>query len=128
MHSGAAIATRSRRSTSTTSTTSPRSFPPQIDRNAPLVAIDTLRDTVLLTGDAAPLGHFYVELANGVRYVDAHFAAGATARIALPAGARAFVRTDTRKQRSPAMATSRSIASRSIRSACGRAAASTSRT
>jgi Caspase domain len=71
--------------------------PPQIDHNAPLVAIDTLRDTVLLTGDAAPLGHFYVELANGVRYVDAHFAAGATARIALPAGTRAFVRTDTRE-------------------------------
>jgi hypothetical protein len=71
--------------------------PPQIDRNAPLVAVDALRDTVLLTGDAAPLGHFYVELANGLRYVDAHFAAGGTARIALPAHARAFVRTETQE-------------------------------
>lgn len=71
--------------------------PPQIDRSAPLVAVDALRGSVFLTGDASALGHFYLELANGQRYLDAHFAPGAAMRIALPAHERLFVRTDTRE-------------------------------
>jgi len=70
--------------------------PPQIDRHAPLIAIDALRNSVFLTGDASAIGHFYLELDNGQRYLDAHYAASGT-RIALPAHARMFVRTDTRE-------------------------------
>lgn len=70
--------------------------PPQIDRHAPLIAIDALRNSVFLTGDASPIGHFYLELDNGQRYLDAHLAPGG-ARIALPARARMFVRTETRE-------------------------------
>lgn len=70
--------------------------PPPIDHSAPLVAVDTLRDTVFLTGDPSTIGHFYLELDNGQRYLDAHLAAGGT-RIAVPAHARVFVRTATRE-------------------------------
>jgi Caspase domain len=68
--------------------------PPPIDRSAPLVTVDALRDAVFLTGDASAIGHFYLELGNGQRYLDAHLTAGA-ARIAMPAHARVFVRTTT---------------------------------
>jgi len=71
--------------------------PPQIDRSAPLIAIDALRGSVFLTGDASAIGHFYLELDNGQRYLDAHFAPGAVARIAMPASAQVFVRTETRE-------------------------------
>lgn len=83
--------------------------PPQIDRNAPLIAIDALRDSVFLAGDASAIGHFYLELENGERYLDAHFAPGAAARIAMPAHAHVFLRTDTREA-SIATAASGSIA------------------
>jgi len=71
--------------------------PPPVDHSAPLIAIDALRDTVFLTGDASAIGHFYVELDNGQRYLDAHLAPGAAARIAIPARAHVFVRTATRE-------------------------------
>ena len=71
--------------------------PPPIDRSAPLIAVDALRGSVFLTGDASEIGHFYLELDNGQRYLDAHLAAGAATRIALPAHAHVFVRTDTRE-------------------------------
>lgn len=70
--------------------------PPPIDRSAPLIAIDALRDSVFLTGDASAIGHFYLELDNGQRYLDAHLTAGAV-RIAMPAQARVFVRTQVRE-------------------------------
>jgi hypothetical protein len=71
--------------------------PPQIDRRAPLIAIAALRDSVFLTGDASAIGHFYLELDNGQRYLDAHLAPGSVTRIAMPAHAHVFVRTDTRE-------------------------------
>jgi hypothetical protein len=71
--------------------------PPPINRSAPLIAIAGLRDAVFLTGDASAIGHFYLELDNGQRYLDAHLTAGAAARIAIPAHARVFVRTATRE-------------------------------
>jgi hypothetical protein len=71
--------------------------PPEIDRSAPLIAVDALRGAVFLTGDASAIGHFYLELDNGQRYLDAHFAPGAAVRIALPAQSRVFVRTETRE-------------------------------
>jgi hypothetical protein len=71
--------------------------PPQIDRGAPLIEVDALRDSVFLTGDTSAIGHFYLELDNGQRYLDAHLAAGGAARIALPAHTHLFVRTATRE-------------------------------
>src|SRR5262249_19585585 len=70
--------------------------PPLRDRSWPLVAVDSLRDAVFLTGDPSAIGHFYLELDNGQRYLDAHLTTAA-ARIALPAHARVFVRTATRE-------------------------------
>jgi Caspase domain len=71
--------------------------PPQIDRNAPLISVDALRGSVFLTGNTAQMGHFYLELDNGQRYLDAHLAPGTAARIAMPAHAHVFVRTATRE-------------------------------
>jgi hypothetical protein len=83
--------------------------PPPIDRNAALITVDALRGSVFLTGDTSAVGHFYLELDNGQRYLDAHLAPGAAARIAMPANARVFVRTDTREA-SIATAASGSVA------------------
>ena len=71
--------------------------PPQIDRRTPLIDVDALRGSVFLTGDTSAIGHFYLELDNGQRYLDAHLAPGAAARIAMPAHAQVFVRTGTRE-------------------------------
>jgi Caspase domain len=71
--------------------------PPPINGNASLIAVDALRGSVFLTGNASKIGHFYLELDNGQRYLDAHLAQGTAARIALPAHARMFIRTGTRE-------------------------------
>lgn len=79
--------------------------PPASDRHAPLLALAALRGAIYLTGDAAAIGHFYVELPNGQRYLDAHLAPGAALRVALPAATRIYVRTSTTEAEIPARAT-----------------------
>lgn len=69
--------------------------PPASDRRAPLLALDALQNTIYLTGDASTLGHFYVELANGQRYLDANVAT--QVRLALPNDASIYIRTATRE-------------------------------
>lgn len=65
------------------------------DRNihVPLLSLSALRDMAFLSGPAAQLGHFYIELENGQRYLDAHFAKDAYPTLAVPAGVRVFLRT-----------------------------------
>jgi hypothetical protein len=68
--------------------------PPTRNQNAVIVELQSLQNTVLLSGDPSSLGRFHIELDDGQRYLDAHL--GTTlARLALPAQRRMFVRTDT---------------------------------
>jgi caspase domain-containing protein len=69
--------------------------PPKINQGVALVALDRFRDAVLLSGRAGDLGHFYIELDNGQRYLDANLDAGSAAALALPARTLAFVRTES---------------------------------
>jgi Caspase domain len=74
--------------------------PPATNRSAPLVALSSLANMRLLQGDASQLGHFYVELANGQRYLDAHLRGGKVA-LAIPDDTRAFLRTRDREASLP---------------------------
>jgi hypothetical protein len=67
---------------------------PKINHGAPLVVLDQLRDAVMLSGPTSSLGHFFIELGNGQRYLDANLAAESSAVLVLPAQTTAFVRTD----------------------------------
>ncbi|MBV1857229.1 MAG: hypothetical protein KUG77_02375 [Nannocystaceae bacterium] len=58
--------------------------PPALDPHEPLVDLNSLREAALLRGDLSSLGHFYVELANGRRYLDGHV--GGSVTLALPPG------------------------------------------
>ena len=67
--------------------------PPRRNENAPLVSLRWLRDATLLEGALGRWGHFFVERANGQRWLDANLGPG-TFTVALPAGERLFVRTE----------------------------------
>lgn len=75
--------------------------PPRANRNAALVSLADLEHTRTLAGDLGDLGHFFVELENGQRYLDAHLVRGEQATIALPATGRAFLRTASREAEIP---------------------------
>src|SRR5687767_14670864 len=78
--------------------------PPATNRSAPLVALGSLANMRFLQGDASQLGHFYVELANGQRYLDAHLRGGKVA-LAIPDDTRAFLRTRDREASLPTRGT-----------------------
>ena len=86
----------------------PRALPqviarsPKIFAHAPLVSLADLRASYFLTGAAAHLGHFSVELENGERYLDAHYSPDMRMMLALPAGRLLFVRTETSEAELPA--------------------------
>ncbi len=61
-------------------------FPPRINVHTPLVTLSDLRGSAFLAGRLKALGHFFIELKNGQRVLDAHFAEEAITKIALPAG------------------------------------------
>jgi hypothetical protein len=65
--------------------------PPAANLREPLVALRSLAGTHLVRGDASKLGHFFIELDNGQRYVDAHVDRGVA--IAVPDSIPAFLRT-----------------------------------
>ncbi|CAN5167565.1 hypothetical protein BH11MYX1_BH11MYX1_35240 [soil metagenome] len=67
--------------------------PPAANLREPLVALRSLSGTHLVRGDATKLGHFYVELENGQRYLDAHADRGAMIAFAVPDGIAAYLRT-----------------------------------
>ncbi len=83
--------------------TDPRARPrliaqaPREDPRAVLLALDSLRDTVLLTGQRADLGHFHVELEDGTRWLDAHVAPDHKLSLALPRATTSYVRTADRE-------------------------------
>jgi hypothetical protein len=74
--------------------------PPALDQNARLVALPAIAGVRTLSGNLGRLGHFYVELANGQRYLDAHLDGDRVAFVA-PTGAVAYLRTNTREAKLP---------------------------
>ena len=75
--------------------------PPAIDQNARLVALSSIAGVRKLSGNVAALGHFYIELANGQRYLDAHLD-GEQVAVIVPSATAAYLRTDTREVKLPA--------------------------
>ena len=65
--------------------------PPASNRSAVLVAISALSHVRLVTGDPSKLGRFYIELANGERFLDAHLSTPSVT-LALPAESAAYLR------------------------------------
>lgn len=65
--------------------------PPKEGYSAVLVDLARARDVRWLSGDASQLGHFHVELENGVRLLDAHLGWRLRAALALPRDEVAFV-------------------------------------
>jgi hypothetical protein len=68
--------------------------PPSGDLRAVLLSLDQLRDIVLLEGRAPRLGRFYVERADGTRWLEANLAPGLPVALALPASESLYVRSD----------------------------------
>jgi hypothetical protein len=71
--------------------------PPAIDHHRPLLSLSDLESSTLLAGKIGALGHFRIELENGLRLIDAHLTAGARVALALPERGVAFLRTDDRE-------------------------------
>jgi hypothetical protein len=75
--------------------------PPAADRHAVLIDLAHLKDVSFLRGKAGALGHFQVELGNGVPWLDAHLAPETSLWLALPRGTSAFLRTHEREAKLP---------------------------
>ncbi|MCB9645612.1 MAG: caspase family protein [Deltaproteobacteria bacterium] len=69
-----------------------QAIPPARDHRMPLVALDALPGP-FLRGKVGRLGHFFIELAGGRRYLDANLGAGQVATILLPWERQAYLRT-----------------------------------
>jgi hypothetical protein len=76
--------------------------PPATNQRVALFSLHHLAGMRLVRGDASGLGHFYVELSNGQRYLDAHVERGGSFAFALPDATAAFLRTETREAPLPA--------------------------
>jgi hypothetical protein len=69
--------------------------PPRRNMNAPLIDYSRIKDISLLHGDPRNLGHFHIEMENGLRLMDANLSAMNAAYIALPANETLYLRTET---------------------------------
>jgi hypothetical protein len=69
------------------------SLPPQINRNAPILALAWIPDAALLEGIPAGLGHFYLETSGGIRALDAHPEFRTALRLMLPPKERIWLRS-----------------------------------
>ncbi|MDB4960523.1 MAG: peptidase caspase catalytic subunit p20 [Myxococcales bacterium] len=67
--------------------------PPASNQNAPLLTLSGIAGMRMIRGKAAALGHFYLELENGQRYLDAHLDEGASIVLAVPEATTVFLRT-----------------------------------
>jgi hypothetical protein len=75
-------------------------IPPAQDHRAPLFSMEDLPGP-FLRGEAHELGHFFIELGGGRRYLDAHVGDARPVTILLPSGAGGFVRTPTSEAELP---------------------------
>ena len=71
--------------------------PPAVWQNVPLVTLADIRHVTWLHGNPTALGHFYIELENGQRYLDANVSESDNLTLALPDDAVAFLRTPERE-------------------------------
>lgn len=69
--------------------------PPTRNRRVSLISLESLTNVGTLEGDPHRLGHFYIELENGERYLDANLGDMVSTTIAFPMGRLAFLRTQT---------------------------------
>ncbi len=65
--------------------------PPPRNRNVPIVDLSTFARVAFLTGNPSTLGHFFIELDHGERYLDAHLEDKTRMNVAIPAGRVAYV-------------------------------------
>lgn len=79
--------------------------PPAANQNAPLLELSGLAGMRMIRGKASALGHFYLELENGQRYLDAHVDEGASIVLAVPDATTVFLRTDSHEVMLPARGT-----------------------
>lgn len=70
-----------------------------------LLDLTQLERTLLLTGNPARFGKFYIELSDGQRWLEAHLPANGRAALALPLQSGSFLRTDDSEAEIPASAT-----------------------
>lgn len=68
--------------------------PPAVNRRVPIVTLDSFKDTSVIEGSVKALGHFFVELQNGERYLDAHLGDDVPRKLVLPKERVLFFRTD----------------------------------
>jgi hypothetical protein len=68
-------------------------IPPAANTHAPLISLRGLRGVNVVQGRVGKLGHFFIELANGQRYLDAHLTAESMGYIVLPVRTVAYLRT-----------------------------------
>lgn len=76
--------------------------PPRTNQSVALISLSSVTRARVLAGPLGALGHFYVELDNGQRYLDAHLAADASAALVLPAAGQVYLRTETHEALVPA--------------------------
>lgn len=75
-------------------------LPPRVNPHQPLVALDWQKGAAQLAG-ASRLGHFFVELESGQRYLDAHLSPDYLVRIAVPAARLFLVALDKEAEVAP---------------------------
>jgi hypothetical protein len=86
----------------------PRAIPqviaraPAANQNEPLLSLDRIPGMRTIRGNASALGHFYIELGNGQRYLDAHVDDDSPVMLAVPDATVAFLRTDSMEVELPA--------------------------
>ncbi len=70
-------------------------IPPKRNQSVPLIDLASLEKVAFVEGNPSGLGHFFIELENGERYLDANLSKMKMAHIAVPSDSRAYLRTET---------------------------------
>jgi hypothetical protein len=71
--------------------------PPARNHNVPIVDLMSLKDVAFIVGDPSELGHFSIELQNGLRYLDANLAGMKDTFIAIPLNMKAYLQTASKE-------------------------------
>jgi hypothetical protein len=67
--------------------------PPARNQNVPIVDLAAMKSVSFLVGNPSKLGHFVIELRNGLRYLDANLSGVARTHIAVPNDTDAYLQT-----------------------------------
>lgn len=74
---------------------------PKSNQNVALMSLAAVRSQRVLKGEFGKLGHFFLELENGQRYLDAHLSIDAKVSVIVLDSQRVFLRTDTQEAQLP---------------------------